>query len=261
MSTAGNHPNRTSSKRKKELPPLRLLPPGFKPGRNDILCGRGNVFSNHEGNRSFNKIIHLSLRDYWDAPDRAAKAQVVETTLRFLRISGNRFVKAVVDGTDKRKERWYELTESQAHQKIGHAIRDTIRLLRDRSNKIAKTAATKDFPIVPSMQLQSPIGTMHVTTTPSNVPQMGIEFVGWLRDDRGNSERTEKKSYSFIKTNESFDANSDDYIPLPFCDLEQSSSLGPFLLDNEYPEEGFDFSPNSFFGDVRILYRAMERPL
>merc|ERR1711907_898758 len=40
-----------------------------------------------------------------------------------IRISGARFAK--IDASTKR---WYELNDVQAHQKIGHAIRDTIRL-------------------------------------------------------------------------------------------------------------------------------------
>merc|ERR1712146_411292 len=58
-----------------------------------------------------------------ESKSRPQKIKVVDDILRTIRISGARFAK--IDASTKR---WYELNDVQAHQKIGHAIRDTIRL-------------------------------------------------------------------------------------------------------------------------------------
>merc|ERR1712146_640684 len=58
-----------------------------------------------------------------ESKSRPQKIKVVDHILRTIRISGARFAK--IDASTKR---WYELNDVQAHQKIGHAIRDTIRL-------------------------------------------------------------------------------------------------------------------------------------
>merc|ERR1712023_98099 len=95
----------------------------YTPESTDILCGRGNVFSNHQGNRFFETLVRDNLRKYAESKSRPQKIKVVDDILRTIRISGARFAK--IDASTKR---WYELNDVQAHQKIGHAIRDTIRL-------------------------------------------------------------------------------------------------------------------------------------
>merc|ERR1711937_587239 len=99
--------------KKKVESTMMLLPLNFTPGPNEILCGRGNVYSNHEGNRYFNEVAHSALHDYREAPNRPSKIRVVEETLQEILSSGVRFVKL-----DSEKKQWYELSDVQAHQKI-----------------------------------------------------------------------------------------------------------------------------------------------
>eukprot|EP00536_Pseudo-nitzschia_multiseries_P011459 jgi/Psemu1/205852/e_gw1.391.4.1 len=96
-----------------------MLPIDFSPKATDILCGRGNVFSNHEGNQYFANLIRTNMRAYVDASNRAEKIRVVDSILREIQRSGFRFAKI-----DHESKRWYQLDDVQAHQKIGHAIRD-----------------------------------------------------------------------------------------------------------------------------------------
>jgi hypothetical protein len=106
-----------------------MLPVNFKPNDNDVLCGRGNVYSNHYGNQFFGKVIRENISVYKEATSRPDKIKVVDGILDEIRDNGARFTKV-----DTQTERWYELNDVQAHQKIGHAIRDTIRLLGKENN-------------------------------------------------------------------------------------------------------------------------------
>merc|ERR1719343_737964 len=116
--------------KKNKMSSLLVLPIDFTPSASDILCGRGNVFSNHEGNRYFGRIIRANLKESRDAASRPEKIRVVDDILQEIRASGVRFAKL-----DSETKRWYELNDVLAHQKIGHAIRDTIRLLKDKTKK------------------------------------------------------------------------------------------------------------------------------
>ena len=99
-----------------------LLPADFTPNEStDILCGRGNFAVNHPANIVFNEIVRSSLQDYANAKRRVDKSMVVASVLKELtEDAGTRFVK-------RQGKQWYEMTTEQAHDKIGHCIRDMIR--------------------------------------------------------------------------------------------------------------------------------------
>ena len=99
-----------------------LLPADFKPNAStDILCGRGNFAINHPANVLFNEIVRSSLDDYSSARRRVDKSMVVASVLKELtQDAGARFVKW-------KGNQWYQMTTEQAHDKIGHCIRDMIR--------------------------------------------------------------------------------------------------------------------------------------
>lgn len=123
---------RTLKSKKNTMVAELILPLDFKPTTKDILCGRGNVYSNHPGNQDFGVIIRSNIDQYNNASNRQEKIKVVHKILDSIRTSGARFVK-----TDTQTKRAYELNDVQAHQKIGHAIRDTIRLLKDKTKSTA----------------------------------------------------------------------------------------------------------------------------
>lgn len=117
-----------------------LLPPGYKPSNDDILCGRGKVFSKHPGNQTFTASVRASLQAYVDASKRIDKSVVVSAVANRLREAGNRFVKY-----DKSRKQWYELSVDSAHEKVGHAIRDLLKTLASQSApvKAQKVATTE----------------------------------------------------------------------------------------------------------------------
>lgn len=145
-----NH-NKMITKKDTARSSLTMLPVNYKPSDNDVLCGRGNVFSNHYGNQFFGKLIRENISEYKEATSRPDKVNVVDSILDEIRDSGARFTKV-----DTETERWYELNDVQAHQKIGHAIRDTIRIL-GKENSSNSNSKNKKIAIRRSRTIKSSV--------------------------------------------------------------------------------------------------------
>jgi len=138
-----------------------MLPKDYEPEVNDIICGRG-THSLHQGNQFFVKIIRNNLHKYMEASNKLEKTQFIDGILRELRISGSRFVKM-----DKETKIWYKLNDEQAHQKIGHAIQDTVRLLGKHSSK-SKSMPSSSFQLRLERKLQDKRDNSAKTTTSSS---------------------------------------------------------------------------------------------
>eukprot|EP00532_Pseudo-nitzschia_australis_P020719 CAMPEP_0168308058 /NCGR_PEP_ID=MMETSP0142_2-20121227/60146_1 /TAXON_ID=44445 /ORGANISM="Pseudo-nitzschia australis, Strain 10249 10 AB" /LENGTH=272 /DNA_ID=CAMNT_0008260317 /DNA_START=111 /DNA_END=929 /DNA_ORIENTATION=+ len=259
-----------------------MLPLDFSPEPKDILCGRGNVFSNHEGNQYFARIIHASLRDYVAAPNRPKKIRVVGDILKQILFSGARFAKV-----DSETKRWYQLNNVEAHQKIGHAIRDTIRFLgkEKKKNDGAKSTATKEFLRVtkPSsaivkrkilerrqqarnnamlcQSLSSQFAPMSLLNHKRKASETRISSIeGILRLDAadclnailGNDISCIQKQQQQHKSPISVIITPPTTPISPTTASYSTGAIKPepsYFLENEYPENDFDFSANSFFGD------------
>jgi len=251
MCTAISKRNLNKSKNSKMSSSLIILPLNFKPGAKDILCGRGNVFSNHEGNRYFGKVIRSNIREYKAASNRTEKIIVVDEILEEIQMSGARFAKI-----DRETKRWYELNDVQAHQKIGHAIRDTIRLVQSRKriltpnttrSKIAKRQRQTNA-LKPQNHVLPTFGTRKKTT--DDILKMSIETAEFLNDLWVQSENVPPQPEQSAEYEE-----FQKVIPQPYNHNERISSTGGFFLKDEYPEENFDYSPSLLFGDF-INYDA-----
>jgi len=251
MCTANNNRNLMKPKKDK-MSSLVVLPLNFTPGNKDILCGRGNVFSNHEGNRNFGRIIRANLTAYRDAGSRPDKIKVVDDILQEIRSEDVRFAKL-----NSETKRWHELSDVLAHQKIGHAIRDTIRLLKDKNkNDSAKPTTMKQSKIAKrkrrtnNFRLQNHVVPSLETRkkTMNDILQMSIETSEFLNDVWG----AEAENIPPVKL---------EY-PKPVKYSSQERTERPrsrFCLKDEYPEESFDFSPNTFFGDMQSYDIRLQR--
>jgi hypothetical protein len=238
--------------KKNKMSSLSILPLNFTPTSTDILCGRGNVFSNHEGNRYFGRIIRANLKPYRDAGSRPEKIRVVDDILQEIRSEGVRFAKL-----DSETKRWHELSDVLAHQKIGHAIRDTIRLLKDKNkNNTSKPTTMKHSKIAKrkrrtnNLMLQNHVVPSMETRkkTMNDILQMSIETSEFLNDLWG----AEAENIPPVKL---------EY-PKPVKYSSQERTERPrsrFALKDEYPEESFDFSPNTFFGDMQSYDIRLQR--
>jgi hypothetical protein len=117
----------TSRERSNSRDASVLLPRNYAPSNNDILCGRGKLYSKHPGNSKFSSVIRGSLQRYVDAPKRVDKSIVVASILIGLQEMGHRFVKH-----DKSTNQWFMLGDEPSHEKTGHAIRDLLKSIRSQ---------------------------------------------------------------------------------------------------------------------------------
>ena len=102
----------------------------------DIMCGRGKSHAKNKGNIKFIAMVRSNLERYQSAPKPIDRSIVVASLLSNLIESGARFIKQ--DGNTKE---WFIMSDDQAHQKIGHSIRDMIaRSKKQESNKSKNTS-------------------------------------------------------------------------------------------------------------------------
>jgi len=288
---------RGTCKQQQQKPIRKLLPADFTPKSSDILCGRGNVFSGHEGNQYFGGFVRSNLRKYVEAPSRSEKIRVVDEIHREIKTSGVRFVKV-----DSETQRWYELNDVQAHQKIGHAIRDTIRLLeKDRpkrnttnnnnnnnnNNNKPKTLEQKTKSLAPSSKpftaakqkfledrreirrINSTMPNMDFGRSTSESPTDTIQelilqgirtediyelFLGNSHDDSSLQQQQQQQQQQTQYEHQQYQPIVFTPTPTPSPSYSRTG-LTPFqnrsryLLENEYPETEYHYSPSSFFGD------------
>jgi hypothetical protein len=99
----------------------QILPVGFRPSAKDILLGRGKAFNNHVGNRRFRVAIAMNLRPYVESSTKTEKSLCVQRILQAIRTASptGGFVKK-----DSKTGSWITVTDTEACQKIGHALRD-----------------------------------------------------------------------------------------------------------------------------------------
>jgi hypothetical protein len=86
-------------------------------GLYDVICGRHKEAFNNIGNRRFRVTISLAQDRYTGATTRKEKSVVIKSLADLVRANGGRFLQ-------RQHDAWVELSEKQAHEKVGHALRD-----------------------------------------------------------------------------------------------------------------------------------------
>ena len=104
----------------------------------DVLCGRHRLAFHHAGNQRLRVLVAQNVDKYAQAGSRLEKTMVIRSVVDVIQSFGGRFIK-----WDRSQNAWTELTEKQAHEKVGHAFRD-------------RCCATKEPPSLASNQ-NSPI--------------------------------------------------------------------------------------------------------
>jgi hypothetical protein len=109
-------------------------------GSYDVLCGRHKLAFNNIGNRRLRVTVSLSIERYLAKMSRHDKTLVIISIVELIQESGGRFLKW-------NKDRWIELGEKQAREKVGHALRDMLASARDLllSSSASLLSAKKDF--------------------------------------------------------------------------------------------------------------------
>ncbi|CAB9517906.1 expressed unknown protein [Seminavis robusta] len=95
------------------------LPLVAQPGRYDILCGRGKVCVDNEGNQLYRTVIESFRDQYAQALTKYDKSQVIRNGVyQYLKSVPCRFLRY-----NKKQQAWEELSADIIHDKIGHALR------------------------------------------------------------------------------------------------------------------------------------------
>jgi hypothetical protein len=84
-----------------------------EPSNNDILCGRGKAFLNHEGNKRFRDIVSKNTSAYIKASKRAKRSEVVKAVLNETINTGARFLIR-----SENKQKWYDGGMKVAMKKV-----------------------------------------------------------------------------------------------------------------------------------------------
>jgi len=105
-----------------------------EPGPYDIVCGRNSGAYNYIGNRRFRVTIEMNLQRYIDSPTREDKTNVIKSIVWMLHEQvGARFLKkettkksSSTGGRRRGTPRYTVMTDKQAREKVGHALRDLV---------------------------------------------------------------------------------------------------------------------------------------
>lgn len=114
--------------------PLR---PGFTPSDLDVICARGKLIYDHEGNRRFRELVKHHLPTYSECVTKMQKTRVVSHIIETVRGRSPEggFVKNV-------KGQWYEVGDRRAKEKTGQTMRDLLHTRYTSSTK-AKARARR----------------------------------------------------------------------------------------------------------------------
>lgn len=104
------------------VPPAVVI---VTPTQNDILCGKDKSYSNHEGNQIFRAQILEYLQEY-QHQTKIGRMAVTKQIVSYMAQRGAKFVRKL-DDTLVPSGQWVELTNSEARDKISHALRFALR--------------------------------------------------------------------------------------------------------------------------------------
>ena len=110
--------NSRSSSSKAMVP----LPPSFSPSKLDVICARGKLALDHEGNQRLRALVHYNLPRYSACNCKYQKSKIVSDIVNSIRGTspdGGGFVKFD-------EEKWYTVSDRHAREKVGQAFRDLL---------------------------------------------------------------------------------------------------------------------------------------
>ena len=127
-----------------------------QPTENDILCGRGKKHNKNLGNIKFSNMIKSNLQRYHDAQKPIERTIVVGSLLAEHIESDTRFFKKDPNSSSQ----WHQMSDEQAHDKIGHAIRDMLKATKTKNKKqrIMKSTRAAQKQQQQQQQQQTPQG-------------------------------------------------------------------------------------------------------
>jgi len=108
----------------------RLLQPGFRPGPLDVLCARGKNAYDHEGTARFRDIVKDHAEIYAKCSGKYEKSKIVSKIVNAVREASpyGGFVRRI-------NQKWYEVGDRAAKEKIGQTFRDLLHTKYSSSTK------------------------------------------------------------------------------------------------------------------------------
>lgn len=109
---------------------MRRLSPTFRPGSFDVLCARGKLAYDHEGNDRFRALVRQHQKQYSAAKTKYEKSKIVSFIVSAVRNASPQggFVKNI-DGL------WHEVGDRHAKEKVGQTFRDLLHTKYSSSTK------------------------------------------------------------------------------------------------------------------------------
>lgn len=102
---------------------ITLLPETFYPSDFDVILGRGPQIYEHEGNVRFRRLIFSRLASYANAGSKQKKSEILQEIVAQVRslspLAG--FVRLC-----QKTERWFEVGDFLAREKVSQAFRDAL---------------------------------------------------------------------------------------------------------------------------------------
>lgn len=112
-----------------------------EPGDFDVVCGRGKGSYNRPGNRFFQQLCREQMQTYLHASSKTEKSIVLLKIVKTVKsIYNGRFLKY-----DSRQKCWYEISDSLARSKVGHAMREVMTNKVDNGSSISTDTNDMDF--------------------------------------------------------------------------------------------------------------------
>jgi hypothetical protein len=152
------------------------MPEGYVPSDFDVCSGRGKQNFIMTGTVNFRKLIHAAVERYMAAELRNHKTAVIVSVVDEIRQKGGHFFKERKKGNCGP---WYEIGDTAACKKVGHALRDqandrTARTSKSRSVQQAK----KDMRAVDAgRDCISMDSTDERLTETSSLPSFSVQLV------------------------------------------------------------------------------------
>ena len=126
------------------------------PGPLDILCGRGLVHFQHEGNARFRMIIACHVGSYQAAKSKPEKSKKIRSLTEEIRESGCRFLKR----SKKTGNKWTVVGAKEEYEKISHALRDAcsnkVRCMKEMHQNFSEASTARRDKLLKALKAGKP---------------------------------------------------------------------------------------------------------
>jgi hypothetical protein len=167
-----------------------LLPLDFKPGPYTVICGRGRKVQESIGNRRLTVLAQLFIPQYAKATRKDEKSTIVSEIVRIVQEASQEPNRAFVRQASNNHDRWCQVDNLHAREKVGTVLRDLLsekyrsstksKLVRRKERR--QEQETKKSSSPSSSNPSS--GTVPILMTPQPLPSMvDISLADFLHAD------------------------------------------------------------------------------